>query len=218
MPLEAMGRLCKECGCELFVDAIQGLGIVDIDVARDGIDYLSVGSHKWLMGPEGIAALYVRDACAQRLRPHLAGWLSHHDALSFLFEGEGNLRYDRGFQATAELFEQGMPNTLGCIGLEASLGAITSLGATAIRAHVTAYLDILESVLVERGFKSLRARERHRQSGILSVAPPAGSDVITVHNRLQAAGISCSTPDGLLRFAPHWPNHQREVAAISAAV
>lgn len=218
MPLQEMGRLCKLHGCELFVDAIQGLGLVDIDVARDGIHYLCAGSHKWLMGPEGVAVLYVQEACARRLKPHLAGWLSHDDALSFLFEGKGNLRYDRDFKRSAELFEQGMPNTLGCVGLEASLDAIISLGTAAIREHVSAYLDALENGLVERGYRSMRARERHRQSGILSVAPPDDRSAIDLQLQLQAAGISCSTPDGLLRFAPHWPNHLREVAAVCAAI
>jgi selenocysteine lyase/cysteine desulfurase len=216
MPLEAIGRACRGAGCELFVDAIQGLGAVPIDVRRDGIDYLSAGGHKWLMGPEGTGVLYARRECAARLRPDLAGWISHLDAFEFLSEGEGHLRYDRGFKATVELFEQGMANTLGCLGLEASVDAIAELGVHAIFEHVARYNDALEEQLP--GLTSVRAPQREHQSGILSFRPPAGTDAMQLHRSLGEQGISCTTPDGLLRFAPHWPNALSEIPAVVEAV
>src|SRR5699024_5338312 len=59
MPLEAMGALCRAHGTEFFVDAIQAVGIVPLDVEAMHVDYLASGSHKWLMAPEGIGFLYV---------------------------------------------------------------------------------------------------------------------------------------------------------------
>ena len=36
-----------------FVDAIQGLGVLPLDVQRTPIDFLAADGHKWLLGPEG---------------------------------------------------------------------------------------------------------------------------------------------------------------------
>src|SRR5690606_14112178 len=62
MPLGAMAALCHQHGAELFVDGIQAMGVVPIDVGALGIDYLASGSHKWLMGTEGAGILYVSPA------------------------------------------------------------------------------------------------------------------------------------------------------------
>ena len=218
MPLERIGPLCRRHGSELFVDAIQACGVVPIDVRRQGIDYLASGSHKWLMGLEGAGMLYVAPERAAALRPHVAGWLGHEDALSFLFEGPGLLRYDRPLRRTARVVEGGMANTVGLAALAASLGCLQELGLEAIFAHVSGYLDALEAALVERGFQSLRARAPELRSGILSLKPPAGIDVIELHRAIDTAQVSCSTPDGLLRFAPHWPNGLGEIDGVVAAI
>lgn len=220
MPLAEITKRCHAQGAEVFVDAIQGLGSVPMDVAREGVDYLSAGSHKWLMGVEGCGVLYVKAELAKTLRPYTAGWLGHENPTGFLFEGEGRLRYDRPLRARADVFENGTFNASGCFALEASLDGILGLGVENIHRHVNAYLDVLEEGLVRRGFVSLRSRSPEARSCILGVRPPAGSDVNApaLQQSLARYGVITSVPDGVLRFAPHWPNHPREVDAVLAAV
>ncbi|HTM45892.1 MAG TPA: aminotransferase class V-fold PLP-dependent enzyme, partial [Polyangiaceae bacterium] len=105
---------------------------------------------------------------------------------------------------------------LGFAALEAGLDLILSLGVPQIFEHVTAYLDALEPQLLARGFKSLRGKDESARSGILSLVPPAGHDAASLRAKLLARGIVCGTPDGLLRFSPHWPNALSEVALITA--
>ncbi|MEZ4410473.1 MAG: aminotransferase class V-fold PLP-dependent enzyme [Polyangiales bacterium] len=107
MPLRELSDLAHAAGAELFVDAIQGLGAVPIDVEADGVDHLASGGHKWLMGVEGAGLLYARRP--ELHAPHLAGWLSHTEAFSFLSEGAGRLRYDRAFRDDALRFEGARP-------------------------------------------------------------------------------------------------------------
>lgn len=218
MPLADMATLCHDAGAELFVDAIQALGVCPIDVVADGIDYLSAGSHKWMMGCEGLACLYVRRERVAALQPRVAGWLSHEDGLGFLFAGQGHLRYDRKIRQRADFVEGGAYNTIGCAALAAALDLILALGVPQIFAHVQAYLDELEHGLRARGFTSLRARRPEQRSGILSVLPPNPGDVIGLQRELGERGVACSTPDGLLRFAPHWPNDRAEIAGVLAAI
>jgi selenocysteine lyase/cysteine desulfurase len=191
---------------------------VPLDVRTAAIDYLSVGGHKWMMGCEGLGFLYVRPERLAELRPRVAGWLSHEDGLRFLLEGSGHLRYDRPIRRTADFVEGGAANTVGCAALEAALALIAQLGPDKIFAHVQAYLDLLEAGLIARGFVSLRSRDPAARSCILSVLPPNPGDVLGLQRELAEGGVACSTPDGLLRFAPHWPNHIDEVPLVLAAV
>lgn len=217
MPIERMAELCHAHGAELFVDAIQACGAVPIDV-RAGIDYLSSGGHKWLMSLEGQGFLYVSPARVGALRPNVAGWLAHEEGLRFLMEGPGHLRYDRPIRKRADFVEAGAPNLVGCAALEAAVEVLLALGVGAIHAHTSRYLDALEPALVDLGFTSLRARAPEARSAILGVVPPAGVDVVALHRDLVASGISCSIPDGVLRFAPHWPNDVAEVSVVVSAV
>ena len=218
MPIEAMGKLCQKHGAQLFVDGIQGVGAVPIDVERSAVDYLACGGHKWLMGLEGAGFLYVRQKRAAQLRPHVAGWLSHRQGLGFLFEGPGHLRYDRPIKQTAEFVEGGAQNTVGYAALEASVDLLAQLGAPAIHAHANAYLDALEPLLVERGYRSLRSPALDARSCILGVLPPDGKLVTQLHRDLAARGIAVTIPDGVLRFAPSWPNALDEIPHVVAAL
>ncbi len=220
MPLREVSARAHRHGAEVFVDAIQGLGAVPLDVAADGVDYLASGSHKWLMGTEGCGVLYVRPELAPALRPHVAGWASHEEAFRFLTEGPGHLRYDRPLRARADVVEGGTQNALGCYALEASVSLLAALGVDRVYAHVNAYLDALEGALVARGFRSLRAHDPAGRSCILGVLPPDGSRhaSTTLQRTLAGRGVVASVPDGVLRFAPHWPNHPREVPDVLAAV
>lgn len=217
-PLTELAALCNEHGAELFVDAIQALGVCPLDVTATGVDYLSAGSHKWMMGSDGIACLYVRPDRVAALQPRVAGWLSHEDGLGFLFAGAGHLRADRPIRQRIDFVEGGAPNTLGAAALAASLDLILGLGVPAIHTHVQTYLDELEAGLRELHFTSLRSAIPGERSGILAVLPPHPIDLIALHHRIGDRGVVCSTPDGKLRFAPHWPNACAEIPGVLAAI
>jgi selenocysteine lyase/cysteine desulfurase len=216
MPIDAMAARCATAGTEIFVDAVQAAGCVPLDVR--GIDYLAAGAHKWLMGPLGAGFLYVRPERAGALVPRTAGWLSHEDPVRFLVDGPGLVRYDRPVRRRADLVEGGGLPEAPLAGLLASLEILVGLGVPAIAAHVEGYLDLLEPELVARGFRSLRAVHRGGRSGILSVDPPPGLAAASLARELRARGVACATPDGALRFAPHWPNHPDEIPEVLRAV
>jgi len=219
MPVAEIAALVHRYGAELCVDGVQGLGVVPVDVTAMGIDYFAAGSHKWLMGLEGAGLLYVRPGRVDKLRPLLAGWLSHEEPWSFLFEGGGLLRYDRPVRKSIDFLEGGNVSATGFAALEASVELLLELSVPVIHEHVSGYLDELEGALVERGFTSVRAKEPDRRSGILSVFPPKdGPSVIELGGALKLRGVTCATPDGHLRFSPHWPNTREEIPHVTAAI
>lgn len=218
MPLDTIGRVAHEFGAEVFVDAIQAVGVVPLDVARTPIDYLVAGSHKWLMGPEGAGFAWIHPDRMHAIEPRLASWLSHEDGARFLFEGAGHLRYDRPIRKRADFLEIGAQNTFGFAGLEAAIEPITQIGVDAIHEHVNSILDDLEAGLLELGFESERSSDPQRRSGILSVIPPAPWPLRSLFDHLVERRIGCAIPDGRLRFSPHWPNDRGQCEKILSAL
>ena len=111
-----------------------------------------------------------------------------------------------------------MCNALGYAALEAALDPILQLTPTAIAAHLQRYHDRLEPGLLNRGFTSARAADPAARSGILSLRPPPGVSLQGLARGLGARGVDVATPDGWLRFGPHWPNALDEVEGVLRAV
>lgn len=216
-PLAAIAHRCHAHGARLAVDAIQAIGSTPLDVTAEGIDYLVCGGHKWLMGLEGAGFAYAHPDAAAELIPRVAGWLSHTDPIDFLF-APGKLRHDKPIRTGIDFLELGAQNAIGYAGLEAAAQAIEDIGIKAIAAHITDWHDALEPALIARGFTSLRNPDPQRQSGILSVEPPPDLTSRAIADALAERGVAITTPDGLLRFSPHWPSHLGEVPEVIDAL
>jgi len=217
MPLAEMADLCHRYGAEIAVDAIQAAGVVPFQTDAWGLDYVAGGAHKWLMGVEGAGYLVVRPDRVRALKPVTAGWLSHERPIGFLLGGPERLDYERPLVESARVFEAGSGSVLGCAALEAGLDAILELSVDAIFEHVRGYLSELALGLEARGLRHVRARYASGHSGILSLALPSGFDLAAVALGLRDRGIACGTPNGLLRFAPHFPNSLLEIPEVLAA-
>ncbi len=206
MPLRAMSDIVRDAEGVFFVDAVQACGMTAIDVEADGIDMLSSGAHKLLMGIEGAGFVYVRETISPTLIPRVAGWLSHESPVDFLFEGPGKLRYDKPIRTSIDFLELGNVSATAFAALEASLDAILEIGRRPIFEHIQRFNDAVEGGARSLGYSSLRAEDPQARSGALCIVPPTGFEAPQVHDTLQRLGIACAVPNGHIRFSPHWPN------------
>src|SRR5260370_398685 len=104
----ALGELRTRYG--RLVDAFQAVGQLPVGAHATGVDFLTAGGLKWLLGGPGIVFLYVREELAARLEPTVAGWFSHREQFSFdpraLALHDDARRFELGTPALAAIYAQ----------------------------------------------------------------------------------------------------------------
>jgi selenocysteine lyase/cysteine desulfurase len=201
--LNALGNLCRERGVLFFVDAIQSLGVLPLDVRQTPIDFLAADGHKWLLGPEGAALFYVRRELVERLHAIGVGWNSVIGARDFS-------RIDFRLKPHAGRWESGSLNVAGVTALGGSLALLLEIGIPAIAARVLELTDYLCDKAQQAGFAIYSSRKAEDKSGIVSLIVPE-ADVRLLVKRCRADGIVVNQRAGRVRVSPHCYNSKAEI-------
>ena len=69
-PIAEIGRICRARRVPFHTDAVQGGGLLDLDVQTLQVDMLSLSAHKFY-GPKGVGLLYIRQGT--RVQPQILG-------------------------------------------------------------------------------------------------------------------------------------------------
>jgi selenocysteine lyase/cysteine desulfurase len=201
--LDALGEICRRRGCLLVVDAVQGLGPFPVDVKRSGIHALAASAHKWLLGPEGMALLYVDRDLIPEVRPVEFGWTNT--------AGWRTYSRDPELRAGAARYECGTMNTIGCFGFRASVELFLEAGVGRVGAWVDHLAGLIASGAVERGYEVFTTRDEGSGSGIVSIRKD-GVDSAAVVRKLAENYVSVSPRFGWIRAAPHFYGNEADVA------
>jgi cysteine desulfurase/selenocysteine lyase len=129
MPVSEVGKMARERGILLLVDAAQTVGKIPIDPQQSNIDLLAGPGHKGLLGPMGTGFLYVRPGL--ELEP--------------LWQG-GTGTYSESMEQPEtwpERFESGTLNAPGLAGLAAGIAEVQKQGLEAIAAHEQSLIESL---------------------------------------------------------------------------
>ncbi len=69
-------RAARAVGALVLVDGAQSAGAIPVDVAALGVDAYAFPAHKWLLGPEGLGALWVAPEAMDRIDLAASGYES----------------------------------------------------------------------------------------------------------------------------------------------
>ena len=169
LPVAEAARIAHASGGLVIVDCAQAAGVIAIDVHALGADAYAFLGYKWLHGPLGVGALWVRDL--DRFEVLRLGWRSQ---TAMDLEGNITLRTD------AARFETGTVDAGAYVGLRQTLavhrtpaGAVA--GPPAVAVTLAAGAGLLAAVLARR----VSGRNPGGPSGI-SAGPVAGPGVPAV--------------------------------------
>ena len=200
--LKRVSELCKRRNVLLFVDAIQSLGAVPMDVIEYGVDFLAADGHKWLLAPEGTGIFYCNNKLAEKLNPLLIGWNCVREENEFE-------KIDYDLKTTARRFEEGSYNTMGIYALGASLELISEIGVEEIYKRILYLGELIISEADARGFKITSPRDAAERGGIVSFS--GDFDPATIRDMLMNKGVVINQRGGALRLAPHFYNTEDEI-------
>jgi len=202
--LPGIGEYCQKQGIFFFVDAIQSLGVIPMDVKAYGIDALAADGHKWMLSPEGIGGFYISREVMEMVEPVVLGW--HSVRNRFDFE-----QYDFRLSPDARRFEPGSFNTLGLAVFGASLDLLLSIGVERIWERVRRLTDEAIESALRAGYEVVSPRNPEERSGIVTFRIP-GTDPKKLWKSLLSRNSVCSPRDGGIRISPHFYNTSEEIA------
>jgi selenocysteine lyase/cysteine desulfurase len=214
--VKAISDLAHAHHAYLYVDIIQGVGAVPVNVQAMGIDFAACSTFKWLMGVKGFGFLYVRaDLQGTVVKP-----TQHCGGLSFNYppwvEEPDPAAVELAFTPTPgpACYEVSYPSYEGAICAQESLRYIHRLGVHNIRNHVRTLTDRLQEELPAIGYSSITPKGN--ESPIVAFVAP---DSATTMTKLRNAGVHVAMRYGnKMRVSPSVFNNQEDVSRLLEAL
>ena len=210
LPLQEICALAREAGAMTLIDGAQSVGNIPVDVPATGADMYAFTGHKWLLGPEGMGALYIRPGLD--LHSVNVGYLSLADPADFEASGDYQLR------PGARRFEASTMNPALAAGFAAAAEAAHERGEEGpqeIRRRAGLLLELL-SALPRVTVRS----PRPAQSGLVSFEVGGVDSKEVVARLLDGKFVlrSLPHPRSYVRASTHLFNTEEELEALAAAV
>ena len=202
--LEAIGKFCRENDIYFFVDAIQSLGILPMDVNKYGIDFLAADGHKWMLSPEGTGIFYCSKRVTDLVNPSLIGWKSIVDE----FEYE---KINFTLKPSALKFEEGSLSVLSIAALGGSINLLMETGIENIMHEVQRLGDVIIQNVGERGFNLISPEDKNKRGGLITFSGEFDSKLII--EKLKERKIRVNARGGGIRISPHFYNTDEEINA-----
>lgn len=201
--IATLGQLCRERDIWFVVDAIQGLGVVEVDVKSCNIDILAADGHKWLLAPEGAAIFYCADEKRDQLINTNIGWASVVNPRDFL-------NYDLTQRPDATRFEEGSYNSVGLYGLKAAIDLLQDIGIQSIETQVLELTAQLIAGLEAKGYRVITPKKDTERAGIV-IFGNAQHTPTELYEMLYAENIITAERGSGVRVSPHFYNTVSEI-------
>lgn len=206
LPVAELAAQAEAKGFWLGIDGAQAVGAIPVNLSELGVHFYALPGQKWLLGPDGTGALFVRQDMLEVLRPSYVGWASlHEEALH-----GGKCR----FHESARRYEVAGRRVPAFAALAEAVRTIDGIGMTHIHARIAYLTGYLKAKLAEvPGVAVWGAATGGKQSGLVSVALPHVDPARVVKTMWETYRIVVRWvgPPRLLRFSLHAFNTEDDV-------
>jgi len=196
-------QMAHSAGAFVMLDDYQDCGTRPVDVKAMNLDFYLTGTLKYLLGPPGLAFLYVRKELIPSLAPTVTGWFGQTNPFAYdpqHFE----------LSQTARRFESGSPSVPNVYGAMPGFQMLQEIGMERVASHVENLAQALLNRVRELG---VRAKTPAGSAGPLVVLRCLDSALLL--QTLARSGIVASNRFDGLRISFHVYNTLEDVNAVA---
>ena len=202
MAATEIAKIAHERGALVLLDDYQDCGTRPVDVKAMDLDFYISGTLKYLLGPPGLAFMYVRKSLALSLVPSITGWFGQANPFAFdvkLLEPAPNARR----------FQEGTPAIPPVYGASEGVRLLQEIGLSTVAGQV----GTLTAALVQ-GANELGIRAKTPSDGVGPLVVLQSTDSAALVKIFAENGIVVSSRHDGLRISFHVYNTLDDVKAV----
>jgi len=200
--VSAITQVAHRAGALVMLDDYQDCGTRPVDVKAMDLDFFLTGTLKYLLGPPGLAFLYVRKELILSLMPTVTGWFGQANPFAYdprVFD----------LSPTARRFESGSPSVPNVYAALPGFRLLQEIGMENVAGHIKKLTQSLLSCARDLG---IRAKTPADSAGPLVVLQCKDSNLLV--QKLSASNIVASNRYDGLRISFHVYNTIADVKAV----
>ena len=208
--IRCIAERARDLDTACIVDGTQSVGALPFDVSKVQPDALICAGYKWLLGPYGLALMYVGDRFLHGV-PLEENWITRRGSEEFATL----VQYRDEYQPGAIRFDAGQRSNLINVPMQiAALEQIMEWGPEQIQAYTGELMrESLDSVC-EAGYQVTSPTGSH----LFGVHLPGHVDRLSLSRLLQQHNVSVSVRGEAIRVSPHVYNTPEDAAAFQSAL
>jgi selenocysteine lyase/cysteine desulfurase len=200
----AITALAHDKGAYVFLDGFQDCGTRPIDLKALDVDFYVTGTLKYLLGPPGVAFLYVKRSLIESLTPTITSWMAQRDVFAY-----NTKMLDPASEARR--FEGGSPSMPNIYAARPALQLLSDIGMPNVAAQIA---QLTRSFL--QGVRALGVSSKTSDSSEGPLVVLRSTDPSALVDKLINRGIIVSARRDGVRFSFHVYNNLADVnAALS---
>jgi selenocysteine lyase/cysteine desulfurase len=195
-------QIAHRSGALVMLDNYQDCGTRPVDVKAMDLDFFVTGTLKYLLGPPGLAFMYVRKELISSLVPTVTGWFAQVNP--FAFDPQ-----HIDLSPTARRFESGSPSVPNVYAAVPGFELLEEIGMENVAGHIKQLAQSLLSCARDLG---IRAKTPADSAGPLVVLQSKDSTMLA--QKLAESDIVASNRQDGLRISFHVYNTMDDVQAV----
>jgi selenocysteine lyase/cysteine desulfurase len=200
--VSAITQIAHRSGALVMLDDYQDCGTRPVDVKAMDLDFFVTGTLKYLLGPPGLAFMYVRKDLISSLVPTMTGWFAQTNPFAF---DPQNI----DLSPSARRFESGSPSVPNVYAAMPGLQLLKEIGMENVAAHIKRLTQSLLRWALDLG---IRAKTPADSAGPLVVFESKDSSLLV--QKLAESDIVASNRHDGLRISFHVYNTMDDVEAV----